>query len=400
MKKEMFQHKFNFNNEKPKMNFGDISLDSESDNDIKDEKNNIEIHNDLYVFPKENIISSINISNNRDKTKNEPIHIPTSFNDVESSQKQKEGIFYSLSSFTDDKASKKDLNERNDDFTIIKRVNFSKENNRYEKYNSNMSEIYNNNFKFFSSFEDDYKDEDDDIVNNEITSNLDDYIINPNNDISNEDINAVYIKGFNATYKFNKGKNVEIILQPDVSKIFENDDITISNKIINEKSNNIIDFSKSNFDSKTFENRRYREEDNYKSNNDPNEIEENNKNSKIYNIEDINPFNNKENNITDLKEKNNNIDINVIKSINNKNNKGKSASKNLTEIMSKKKSKEYKKKITLLNLTKQNKIFQKFLCVSVDTSGLYSLDDEMKILLLNPKITYNYPFNKMERELE
>ena len=65
-----------------------------------------------------------------------------------------------------------------------------------------------------------------------------------------------------------------------------------------------------------------------------------------------------------------------------------------------KKSNEYKKKITLLNLTRQNKIFQKFLCVSVDTSGLYSLDDEMNILLLNPKITYNYPFNKMERELE
>jgi hypothetical protein len=36
----------------------------------------------------------------------------------------------------------------------------------------------------------------------------------------------------------------------------------------------------------------------------------------------------------------------------------------------------------------------------VDTSGLYSLEDDMLILLLNPKITYNYPFNKMERELE
>ena len=56
--------------------------------------------------------------------------------------------------------------------------------------------------------------------------------------------------------------------------------------------------------------------------------------------------------------------------------------------------------MTLLNLSIQNKIFQKFLSVSVDTSGLYSLEDDMLILLLNPKITYNYPFNKMERELE
>ena len=396
MKNEMFQHKFNINNQKPKMSIGDISLDSDSDNDINDEKNSIEKNNDLDMFPKENAISSINISNNRNKVQNEPIHIP--FNDIESSQQQKEGIFYSLSSVTNDKVAKKDSNERNDDFTIRKRVDFSKENNRYERYNSNMSEIYNNNFKFFSSFEDDYKDEDDDIVNNDITSNLDDYIINSNNN-SIRDINADYIKGFNATYKFKKGKNVEILLHPDVSKIFENDEIA-NNNIINEKSNNIIDFSKSNFDSKTFENIRYRDEDNYKSNNDSNEIEENNKKSKIYTKEDINSINKKEIDITESKEKNNNININVIKSINNKNNEGKSVSKNQIEIMSKKKSNEYKKKITLLNLTRQNKIFQKFLCVSVDTSGLYSLDDEMKILLLNPKITYNYPFNKMERELE
>ena len=391
----MFQHKFNINNQKPKMSIGDISLDSDSDNDIKDEKNNIEINNDLDMFPKENVISSINISNNRNKAQNEPIHIP--FNDIESSQQQKEGIFYSLSSVTDDKVAKKDSNERNDDFTIIKRVDFSKENNRYERYNSNMSEIYNNNFKFFSSFEDDYKDEDDDIVNNEITSNLDDYIINSNNN-TNRDIKPDYIKGFNATYNFNNGKNVEILLQPDVSKIFENDEI-VNNNIINEKSNNIIDFSKSNFDSKTFENRRYRDEDNYKSNNELNEIDENNKKSKIYNKE-VNSINNKEINLNESKEKNNITNIYVIKSINKKNNEGKSASKNQTEIMSKKMSNEYKKKKTLLNLTSKNKIFQKFLCVSVDTSGLYSLDDEMKILLLNPKITYNYPFNKMERELE
>ena len=391
----MFQHKFNINNQKPKMSIGDISLDSDSDNDINDEKNNIEINNELDMFPKENVISSINISNNRNKTQNEPIHIP--FNDIESSRQQKEGIFYSLSSVTDDKVAKKDSNERNDDFTIIKRVNFSRENNRYERYNSNMSEIYNNNFKFFSSFEDDYKDEDDDIVNNDITSNLDDYIINSNNNNNNRDIKADYIKGFNATYNFNNGKNVEILLQPDVSKIFENDEIA-NNNIINERSNNIIDFSKSNFDSKTFENRRYREEDNNKSNNDLNVIEENNNKSEIYNKE-VNSINNKEINLNKSKEKINNTKYNTIKSI-HKINERKSASKNQTEIMSKKKSNEYKKKITLLNLTRQNKIFQKFLCVSVDTSGLYSLDDEMNILLLNPKITYNYPFNKMERELE
>lgn len=395
MKKgEMFQHKFNINNKKPIMSSGDISLDSESDNDIKD--------NEFNMLPKENSISSINLSNNRNKAENEkriePIHIP--FNDNESSQHKKEGIFYSLTSDTDDKIEQKESNERNDDFTIIKRVNFSKENNRYDRYNSNISEIYNNNFKFFSSFEDDYKDEDDDIVNNEVTSNLDDYIVNSNDNINNDngDIKAEYIKGFNATYKFNKGKNVEILLQPEISKIYEDDEFT-NNNLLNDKSNNILDFSKINCESKTFENRRYREEDNYKSNNNSNDIEENNnKKSNIYNNEDIKKYNNKEKIVNDSKKKNDNI--NIIKSIENKNNEGNSIPKNHAEIINKKKSNEYKKKNTLFNLTRKNKIFQKFLCVSVDTSGLYSLDDEMKILLLNPKITYNYPFNKMERELE
>ena len=63
-------------------------------------------------------------------------------------------------------------------------------------------------------------------------------------------------------------------------------------------------------------------------------------------------------------------------------------------------NKSLKKQKSILSLTKHKKIFQKFLCVSIDTSGLYSLDNEMEVLLLNPKITYNYPFNKMERELE
>jgi hypothetical protein len=53
-----------------------------------------------------------------------------------------------------------------------------------------------------------------------------------------------------------------------------------------------------------------------------------------------------------------------------------------------------------LNLTKKYKIFHKFLCVSVDTPNLYTLDDDMNSLLLNPKITYNYPYNNLEKELE
>ena len=54
----------------------------------------------------------------------------------------------------------------------------------------------------------------------------------------------------------------------------------------------------------------------------------------------------------------------------------------------------------IFNLTKKYKIFHKFLCLGVDTSGLYSLDDDMKNFILNPKITYNFPINNLESELE
>ena len=53
-----------------------------------------------------------------------------------------------------------------------------------------------------------------------------------------------------------------------------------------------------------------------------------------------------------------------------------------------------------LNRTKKYKIFHNFLSVSIDTTELYTLDDEMNLLLLNPKITYNYPYNILEKELE
>ena len=52
------------------------------------------------------------------------------------------------------------------------------------------------------------------------------------------------------------------------------------------------------------------------------------------------------------------------------------------------------------NLTKKYKIFHKFLSIGIDTSGLYTLDDEMTNFILNPKINYNFPFNNLENELE
>ena len=138
MKRNNFHPKFHFyNNEKPKMSLGDFSVESESNNDSIDEKNNNINNENSFDFPKENPISAVNISNSiyineKKKEKEMPsIHIP--FNTKE---KNNNNI-------------KKEL-EKLDDFSM-KYSTWTKENNRY----SNISEIYNNNLRFLCICEDD-----------------------------------------------------------------------------------------------------------------------------------------------------------------------------------------------------------------------------------------------------
>ena len=337
MRKNNFRPKFVFhNNEKPKMNLGDISLESESYNDSIDGKNNIINNDNSYDFPKENIISSISISNSIYDEK------PTTYS--KNNQLKHKNI---------------DMNNIGD-FNMMKRPIYTKENDRY----NNISEIYNNNLLFLSICESDYHEEDDDIVNfvnSEINSQYND------NEQSKDNI-----KGFNISSKFTNGNNVEVILEPNISKIYSSDEISdfkLENIINNNKNE-----KESNLESK-------------------NTIEENN-NNKNYQKNEIS-----ENKIIENKN-------NSKSTINNIDNKSNNYKNQFEELRDSKKFYEKNKGINknkvskFLSITKQNKIFQKFLIVSVDTSGLYSLDDEMDILILNPKITYNYPFNKKERELD
>ena len=48
---------------------------------------------------------------------------------------------------------------------------------------------------------------------------------------------------------------------------------------------------------------------------------------------------------------------------------------------------------------KAKKIYQKFLCIGIDESGLDTIDD-MDEFILMPKITFNYPNNYSEKDLE
>ena len=203
---------------------------------------------------------------------------------------------------------------------------------------------------FFSFVKDDYNEEDDDIVNNEITSRYD-------VDVNNYDNNNI-----------NK---------------FDSDELNIENNNIysnnNYNNNKVDDLSKNENEIKIFNSR-------------------DNNNEKLNEKEFIKKIDNTNIIIINEQQKNkNNIDQNVIiikkktKEIN-----GKISNPNIEELEKVNKQRGLK----FLNMTKEKRIFQKFLSVSVDTSYFYSLEDDMKILILNPIINYNFPFNKKERELE
>ena len=292
------------------------SLNSDSFNEIKEDKNldlvqKISGESDLS---KKDSLSSLNISN----IDIPPINIPNTDN------------FHSNN-------IKEEIGKSKTDFIIKRYIPKSNENKRYEFIN----DIYNNNFKFFSFVKDEYNEEDDDIVNNEITSR----------------------------YNYDDDNNKE----EEIKKL---DSYELKTQYVNSYSNNQ---SKLN-DSHIIKNEIKNLNNNVKNNEKENQVT--NKNNINCNEFQIN------NNIFDSN------DIIIKNKINEKDEKIEIQNKDNLEEMNKQRG------IKFLNMTKQKKIFQKFLSVSVDTSCFYSLEDDMKILILNPKINYNYPFNKKERELE
>ena len=292
------------------------SLNSDSFNEIKEDKNLdlIQKNSGESELSKKDSLSSLNISN----IDIPPINVP------HLDKKNSNNI-------------KDEIGKSKTDFIIRRSIPPLNENKRYD----NINEIYNDNFKFFSFVKDEYNEEDDDIVNNEITSR----------------------------YNYDDDNNKE----EEIKKL---DSYELKTQYVNSYSNNQ---SKLN-DSHIIKNEIKNLNNNVKNNEKENQV--NNKNNINSNEFQIN------NNIFDSN------DIIIKNKINEKDEKIEIQNKDNLEEMNKQRG------IKFLNMTKQKKIFQKFLSVSVDTSYLYSLEDDMKILILNPKINYNYPFNKKERELE
>ena len=441
------QQKYIYTGSKPERNLGDSSLESDSSIiENNDEQENVN-ENDLimtenfFEIPKEREIPCINIP----------------FNDKEISPQNKQGmIFCSATKDTENECLRKNSNNKNDNFSIKKKFNFINENNRY-----NISKLFKKNCHFFTSLQnddDDESDEDDDIVNNEITINFNNGFNVDNNEIIKNKIN-----NNNSNDKFKKDAQFEIILEPNISKMDSNSEISIRNinKInamnryeneTSEKENQIEkEKEKENENEKEIENKdmmentmlkKYELETNIKRiieniNRNKSEWNKNKVESNEINIENKDNngedyfIENKENYVHNgLFDKEIKLNTEDIKNSSNskflgKNNKSKiinierDINVNLNNIFfelknSKKsndisisKSKSYKSSSMkkkrgrkIFNLSKKYKIFHNFLSVGIDTSGLYTLDDTMKSLILNPKITYNYPLNNLEKDLE
>ena len=396
MYKKFPQQNYIYPGEKPEMNLGDSSLLSESFNEsggenIKESNDDIKISEKYFEIPKESHIPSIQIP----------------FNNIDLFNKNNQGLYFcSITKDTDAGCVRLNSNNKEDNFSIKKKINFDKENNRY----SNINSLYKNNEYFFNSLQNDNDSEEEEIVNNEISVNF---------------TENIFIHDAN-NYKYNKQK--EIILNNNICKIYKNDeDIDINNNNLNKKIINKI--KNKNLDKRNKINENIQK---IIQNINKNKIKWNQQNEKINikinkdNNEAQNSIENKENLMINGQYNNNNINLNyndnnkkekLIKinknNINNDNcqnlNNKYFESKNTQNIFENNLSKsKISKNISLkrkrlrqtLNTTKKYKIFHKFLTISLDTSGLCTLEDDMNTLLLNPKITYNYPNNNLEKELE
>lgn len=410
MYKKFPQQNYIYTGEKPEMSRGDSSIESESVNEKEDEKendyenlNDIKLTENYLEIPKDKEIP--------------PIHIP--FKDKELFLQNKQGFFFcSTTKDTENGCPRPNSNNKEDNLSIKNKFLFNKENNRY----SNFNYILKNNCRFLSSFQDDIESEDEDIVNNEISINFtEDFMnnkvksnknnqieiplndnfskLNSNSEISNSKIrdNNIIKNNINNSYlkNINKDKINEIKKENFMKKNEINENI--ENIILN------IDKSKKEWikksETKMTKNMTERNKDNKENFNSNGRYDK-----EIYinlnelkNINKIIPIkkNQINNNISNDINKNLNGTFFEIKNTQNSKNNSLSKSKKCRNIPLKK-----KRYINILNLTKKYNIFHKFLCISIDTSGLYTLDNEMNSLLLNPKISYNYPYNNLEKDLE
>lgn len=337
---------------KPIKNQGDSSIDSDSFKDIDEEidsKKESLIKKYKYFIP---------IDNKKPKTKLIKKKIENIF------KIDKKLTPHTSTKDTEKRSFKFSEMDKESNFNIKNRINNKKENNRY---NNCFNKINKTHLQFLSCLKDEDSDYSENVIDNEISIN--------------------FVEGFNIKSKNIKEKQVEIPLD-NISRIntdsyisnnFDNINRLIFSKTIISKNENSIKIIKNNLDCEKY----FLENKENFSPNKPYDKEvkinlmENNKNINTSNIIYL--------------DKSRSIKSNSKKLINKYFERRKSQNSFGSLI---------NRRNNIFNLTKKYKIFHKFLSIGIDTSGLYTLDDEMNYFILNPKINYNFPFNNLENELE
>ena len=337
---------------KPIKNQGDSSIDSDSFKDIDEEidsKKESLIKKYKYFIP---------IDNKKPKTKLIKKKIDNIF------KIDKKLTPHTSTKDTEKRSFKFSEMDKESNFNIKNRINNKKENNRY---NNCFNKINKTHLQFLSCLKDEDSDYSENVIDNEISIN--------------------FVEGFNIKSKNIKEKQVEIPLD-NISRIntdsyisnnFDNINRLIFSKTIISKNENSIKIIKNNLDCEKY----FLENKENFSPNKPYDKEvkinlmENNKNINTSNI----------------------IYLDKSKSIKS------NSKKIINKYFERRKSQNsfgslINRRNNIFNLTKKYKVFHKFLSIGIDTSGLYTLDDEMNNFILNPKINYNFPFNNLENELE
>ena len=337
---------------KPIKNQGDSSIDSDSFKDIDEEidsKKESLIKKYKYFIP---------IDNKKPKTKLIKKKIENIF------KIDKKLTPHTSTKDTEKRSFKFSEMDKESNFNIKNRINNKKENNRY---NNCFNKINKTHLQFLSCLKDEDSDYSENVIDNEISIN--------------------FVEGFNIKSKNIKEKQVEIPLdnisrintESYISNTFDNINRLIFSKTIISKNENSIKIIKNNLDCEKYflEN---------KENFSPNKPYD--KEVKINLMENYKNINTS--NIIYL-DKSKSIKSNSKKLINKYFERRKSQNSFGSLI---------NRRNNIFNLTKKYKVFHKFLSIGIDTSGLYTLDDEMNDFILNPKINYNFPNNNLENELE
>ena len=358
-------NRFPFNNyiylsSKPVKNQGDSSVDSDSFKDLEEETER-----------KNNILKIKNKCTIPNVTKRPFIKKPIKKFDIVYKKSLKLTPKTSTK-YTEKGSIKSSTNDKESNFIIKNKIITKNENNRY---NNCFDKIHKNNIQFLSVLKDEDSDFSEGIIDNEISVN--------------------FVEGFNLKSKKVLEKQVEIPLD-NISRIntssFISDYFENINRLIFSKSNNIKSIKES-------QEKKLQRKSNFDMNSDKYLLE--NKENYIPNKQYDKEVKINLNEINKIKNSNNIIYLDKSKSIStnskNKINNHIDIKKSQKSLGSRIKNKQIN---SLFNLNKNYKIIHKFLCIGIDTTGLNSLDDEMNNFILNPKITYNYPFNNLENELE